>query len=82
MQQQELASSLEEELAQEAVMHDLEVAARQTFLTQLTNYRALVLDSSYRPIDVVNWQRAICLDLFDKVEIPLTMATPLITCNP
>ena len=30
-------------------------------------YRALVLDSSYRPIDVVSWQRAICLDLFDKV---------------
>ena len=30
--------------------------------------RALVLDSSYRPIDVVNWQRAICLDLFDKVQ--------------
>ncbi len=30
--------------------------------------RALVLDSSYRPIDVVNWQRAICLDLFDKVR--------------
>ena len=31
-------------------------------------YRALVLDSSYRPIDVVSWQRAICLDLFDKVD--------------
>ena len=30
--------------------------------------RALVLDSSYRPIDVVNWQRAICLDLFDKAR--------------
>ena len=33
--------------------------------------RALVLDSSYRPIDVVNWQRAICLDLFDKVQVLL-----------
>ena len=31
--------------------------------------RALVLDSSYRPIDVVNWQRAICLDLFDKAGL-------------
>ena len=31
--------------------------------------RALVLDSSYRPIDVVGWQRAICLDLFDKVDV-------------
>jgi hypothetical protein len=35
--------------------------------------RALVLDSSYRPIDVVNWQRAICLDLFDKVYIDRAM---------
>lgn len=32
--------------------------------------RALVLDSSYRPIDVINWQRAICLDLFDKARRP------------
>ena len=37
-------------------------------------YRALVLDSSYRPIDVVSWQRAICLDLFDKVRILLVSA--------
>lgn len=36
--------------------------------------RALVLDSSYRPIDVVNWQRAICLDLFDKVRGPCSPA--------
>ena len=35
---------------------------------KLVRCRALVLDSSYRPIDVVNWQRAICLDLFDKVR--------------
>ena len=36
-------------------------------LAQFASCRALVLDSSYRPIDVINWQRAICLDLFDKV---------------
>jgi len=35
-------------------------------LSAISRYRALVLDSSYRPIDVVSWQRAICLDLFDK----------------
>lgn len=35
----------------------------------LASCRALVLDSSYRPIDVINWQRAICLDLFDKVRL-------------
>lgn len=32
-------------------------------------FRALVLDSSYRPIDVISWQRAICLDLFNKVDV-------------
>jgi hypothetical protein len=37
-------------------------------LAQFASCRALVLDSSYRPIDVINWQRAICLDLFDKVR--------------
>lgn len=37
-------------------------------LAQFAACRALVLDSSYRPIDVINWQRAICLDLFDKVS--------------
>lgn len=35
----------------------------------LSRYRALVLDSAYRPIDVVNWQRAICLDLMEKVDV-------------
>jgi hypothetical protein len=29
----------------------------------LSRYRALVVDAAYRPIDVVNWQRAICMDL-------------------
>lgn len=37
-------------------------------LAQFAGCRALVLDSSYRPIDIVNWQRAICMDLFDKVS--------------
>ena len=47
-----------------------EFAASQAFsnIMPFGRCRALVLDSSYRPIDVVNWQRAICLDLFDKVS--------------
>ena len=36
------------------------------FFRSLSQYRALVLDSSYRPVDVVNWQRAICMDLLSK----------------
>lgn len=38
-------------------------------LSSFNRYRALVLDTSYRPIDIVPWQRAICLDLFDKVDV-------------
>lgn len=38
--------------------------------SRFTNkYRALVLDSTYQPIDVITWQRAICLELFDKVDV-------------
>eukprot|EP00898_Chlorokybus_atmophyticus_P007008 jgi/Chlat1/7308/Chrsp58S06945 len=37
--------------------------------SQFARYRALVLDVSYKPIEVVNWQRAIILDLFDKVDV-------------
>lgn len=35
----------------------------------LKKCRTLVLDVSYSPIDVITWQRAICLDLFDKVDV-------------
>ncbi|KAK9803012.1 hypothetical protein WJX73_010577 [Symbiochloris irregularis] len=35
----------------------------------IERYRALVLDSSYRPINVINWQRAVCLDFLDKVDV-------------
>lgn len=34
-----------------------------------SRYRALVLDASYRPIDIVNWQRAIVLDLLQKADV-------------
>eukprot|EP00884_Botryococcus_braunii_P010622 jgi/Botrbrau1/19561/Bobra.0035s0053.1 len=39
------------------------------YIHNLTRRRALVLDNSYRPVDVINWQRAICLDLFDKADV-------------
>ena len=36
---------------------------------QLSQFRALVLDVSYRPIDTLPWTRAIVLDFFDKVDV-------------
>jgi len=36
---------------------------------ELGQFRALVLDVSYRPLDTVPWTRAIVLDYFDKVDV-------------
>mmetsp|Transcript_1703 Transcript_1703/g.3821 ORF Transcript_1703/g.3821 Transcript_1703/m.3821 type:complete len:304 (+) Transcript_1703:203-1114(+) len=36
---------------------------------QLSVFRALVLDVSYRPIDTLPWTRAVVLDFFDKVDV-------------
>ena len=52
--------------------------SRESPLSSFNRYRALVLDTSYRPIDIVNWQRAICLDLFDKVCVPVTQGSHLL----
>ena len=52
--------------------------SRESPLSSFNRYRALVLDTSYRPIDIVNWQRAICLDLFDKVCVPVTQGSQLL----
>ncbi|KAL3130912.1 hypothetical protein ABBQ38_000239 [Trebouxia sp. C0009 RCD-2024] len=48
---------------------DVQISTETTSFSSFNRYRALVLDTSYRPIDIVNWQRAICLDLFDKVDV-------------
>lgn len=46
-----------------------DVMSPQRSLQMLSRYRALILDSAYRPIDVVNWQRAICMDLLEKADV-------------
>lgn len=38
-------------------------------ISVLNRYRALLLDSTYRPVGVTNWQRAVCLDLADKADV-------------
>lgn len=49
--------------------HEDEDQAGAGILRALSRYRALVLDSSYRPIDVIHWQRALCLDLLDRADV-------------
>jgi hypothetical protein len=46
-----------------------------------TSLRTLVMDVSYTAVDVVSWQRAICLDILEKVEVssshpPRGVSTP------
>ncbi|BBM97594.1 hypothetical protein MPTK1_1g06840 [Marchantia polymorpha subsp. ruderalis] len=36
---------------------------------ELSVYRGLVLDMAYRPINVVNWKRALCLDILEKADV-------------
>ncbi|XP_050370992.1 uncharacterized protein LOC126788992 [Argentina anserina] len=36
---------------------------------ELSCFRGLVLDISYRPINVVCWKRAICLEFMDKADV-------------
>ncbi|KAG0590535.1 hypothetical protein KC19_1G107100 [Ceratodon purpureus] len=36
---------------------------------ELQIFRALVLDLSYRPVNVVNWKRALCLEILEKADV-------------
>ncbi|KAJ7529102.1 hypothetical protein O6H91_15G034000 [Diphasiastrum complanatum] len=35
----------------------------------LHSFKGLVLDLTYRPINVVSWKRALCLEILDKAEV-------------
>ncbi|KAG8389227.1 hypothetical protein BUALT_Bualt02G0206900 [Buddleja alternifolia] len=38
-------------------------------IDELAGFRGLVLDISYRPVNVVCWKRAICLEFMDKADV-------------
>ncbi|KAL8515723.1 hypothetical protein ACS0TY_014416 [Phlomoides rotata] len=38
-------------------------------IDELSGFRGLVLDISYRPVNVVCWKRAICLEFMDKADV-------------
>lgn len=48
---------------------DIPVDQVQSPFVSRSRYRALVLDPGMQPIDVVNWQRALVLDMLAKVEV-------------
>jgi len=47
----------------------------------LETCRALVLDASYRPVDVINWSRAVCLDVLDKVCVCVCVFACVCVCR-
>ncbi|MCO5576888.1 hypothetical protein L7F22_030709 [Adiantum nelumboides] len=46
-----------------------ESEAADEYDNELTRYRGLVLDVSYRPINVVCWRRALCLEVLEKADV-------------
>ena len=42
---------------------------RDVDTTTLDNCRALVLDATFRPLDIINWHRAVVLDVFKSAEV-------------
>uniref|UniRef100_A0A453QUV9 Uncharacterized protein n=1 Tax=Aegilops tauschii subsp. strangulata TaxID=200361 RepID=A0A453QUV9_AEGTS len=43
----------------------------------LSGFRGLVLDLSYRPVNVVCWKRAICLEFMEKPCRPMFWSTTI-----
>ena len=56
-------------LATQGMAMDMQTDQVQTPFLSQSRYRALVLDPGMQPIDVVNWQRALVLDMLAKVEV-------------
>uniref|UniRef100_K3ZWE8 HNH nuclease domain-containing protein n=1 Tax=Setaria italica TaxID=4555 RepID=K3ZWE8_SETIT len=58
----------EEEEAAEVVIVD--AGDEEEFAAdELSGFRGLVLDISYRPVNVVCWKRAICLEFMEKADV-------------
>ncbi|KAH6770019.1 HNH endonuclease [Perilla frutescens var. hirtella] len=58
------ATSNAGEVFDEVLANDSEFA-----IDELSGFRGLVLDISYRPVNVVCWKRAICLEFMDKADV-------------
>ncbi|KAF8714179.1 hypothetical protein HU200_028192 [Digitaria exilis] len=58
----------DEEVAAEVVIVD--AGDEEEFVAdELAGFRGLVLDISYRPVNVVCWKRAICLEFMEKADV-------------
>ncbi|KAG6489604.1 uncharacterized protein LOC122005815 [Zingiber officinale] len=62
--------SLEDKDVEEEESEDEEEEEDEQFKSdEFSSFRGLVLDISYRPINVVCWKRAICLEFMDKADV-------------
>ncbi|CAD6221025.1 unnamed protein product [Miscanthus lutarioriparius] len=63
----EAAEEDEEEVADVVIV---DAGDEEEFVSdELSGYRGLVLDLSYRPVNVVCWKRAICLEFIGKADV-------------
>ncbi|KAJ4745783.1 HNH endonuclease [Rhynchospora pubera] len=69
-------SKAEERYTEEVEMFDRELfdevveeASEEFERDELSCFRALVLDLSYRPVNIVCWKRALCLEFTEKADV-------------
>jgi hypothetical protein len=73
--------------AQTAIVEAPRLSENETrlisYINKIQRCKALVVDTSYKPIDVINWEKAICLDYRNKVWdifLPLKQLQGLVQC--
>ncbi|KAF5749185.1 putative endonuclease [Tripterygium wilfordii] len=56
-------------VSDEGIHDESEDYDREFERDELSGFRGLVLDVSYRPVNVVGWRRAICLEFMEKADV-------------
>ncbi len=46
----------------------LSVTHKKYFGAKVHSHRALVVDSAYRPVNVISWSKAVMMDVAEKVQ--------------
>ncbi|CAN6464942.1 unnamed protein product [Victoria cruziana] len=64
-----MSARASEEGWKDSDIEDVEEADGGGHIDELSCFRGLVLDISYRPINVVGWRRAICLEFMEKADV-------------
>lgn len=61
--------SVEPSVSKQEILEEIILGDDPEFEDDLACFRGLVLDISYRPVNVVCWKRAICLEFMEKADV-------------